>query len=77
MAIVTEFVKVSKARPGRPKSTRCGFCALEIDGTRYLLLESYGSPDRQFPEKVSQSLHIDRDRAADLKAVLEQTFPGI
>jgi hypothetical protein len=29
------------------------------------------------PGRVSQSLHLDRQRAADLKALLEQQFPGI
>lgn len=77
MAIVTELVEVTKDRPGRPKTTRCGYTTVDLDGTRYLLLESYGSPDREIPDKVSQSLHLDRDHAARLKAVLERTFPGI
>jgi hypothetical protein len=29
------------------------------------------------PGKVSQSLHLDRERAAELKALLEQRFPNI
>jgi hypothetical protein len=29
------------------------------------------------PGKVSQSLHIDRTHAAELKAFLEQKFPDI
>ncbi len=52
-------------------------CPVEIDGTAYLLLETYGAADRAMPGKVSQSLHLDRQRAADLKALLEQQFPGI
>ena len=77
MAIVTELVAVTKNRLGLPKTTKCGHCIVQIDGTKYLLLESYGSPDRAIPEKVSQSLHLDRDHAAKLKSVLEQSFPGI
>ena len=77
MAIVTRFSRVTKDRVGRPKNTECGFCPVEIDGRTYLLLESYGSADRAIPGKVSQSLHLDRQRAADLKALLEQQFPGI
>jgi hypothetical protein len=76
MAIVTALRQVTKERPGRPKTTVCGFCTVQIEGTRYLLLESYGSPDREIPDNVSQSLHLDRDHAARLKTVLEGTFPG-
>ena len=50
---------------------------VEIDGTAYLLLESCGAADRAMPGKVSQSLHLDRHRAAELKTLLEQQFPGI
>jgi hypothetical protein len=77
MAIVTRFSRVTKDRVGRPKSTECGFCSVEIDGAAYLLLETYGAADRAMPGKVSQSLHLDRHHAAELKALLEQQFPGI
>lgn len=55
-----------KDRVGRPKTTECGNSRVEIDGTPYLLLESYGAADRAIPGKVSQSLHLDRTRAAEL-----------
>jgi hypothetical protein len=77
MAIVTGFLHVTKDRVGRPKTTECGFCAVELDGTRYLLLETYGAADREIPGKVSQSLHLNRERAAELKGLLEQSFPGV
>jgi hypothetical protein len=77
MAIVTRLFPVTKDRVGRAKTTECGFCPVELAGTRYLLIESYGADDRKIPGKVSQSLHLDRDRAAELKRVLDQHFPGI
>lgn len=77
MAIVTRFFQVTKDRIGRPKTTEYGFSSVEIDGEPYLLLETYGASDRAIPGKVSQSLHLDRDRAVELKTLLEQTFPGI
>lgn len=77
MAIVTQFSAVTKDRVGTPKTTECGFCRVEIGGTSYLLLESYGAADRAIPGKVSQSLHFDRERASELKGLLEQHFPGI
>ena len=77
MAIVTRFFRVTKNRIGRPKSAECGFCPVVIDGASYLLLETYGATDRVIPGKVSQSLHLDREHAAELKHLLERHFPGI
>ena len=77
VAIVTKFDQVVKDRVGQPKRTECGYCAVEVGGERYLLLESYGSAERRVPGKVSQSLHLDRARAAELKQILEREFPGI
>jgi hypothetical protein len=77
MAIVTKFSRVTKDRIGTPKTTECGFCQVEIGGTYYLLFETYGAADRAIPGKVSQSLHLDRERATELKSLLEQHFPGI
>ena len=77
MAIVTRFFRVTKQRFGRPKSAECGFCPVVIDGTPYLLLETYGATDRAIPGKVSQSLHLDREHAAELKGLLDEHFPGI
>jgi hypothetical protein len=77
MAIITRFFPVTKERIGRPKTTECGFTKVDIDGVPYLLLETYGAADRAIPGKVSQSLHLSREPAAKLKALLEQHFPGI
>lgn len=77
MAIVTRFREVVKDRVGRAKPTECGYAVVELDGVKYLLLESYGSPDRSKPGKTSQSFHLDRERAADLKRLLERAFPGL
>lgn len=77
MAIVTRFRKVVKDRVGRAKPTECGHTVVELDGVTYFLLESYGSPDRVKTGGTSQSLHFDREQAAELKRLLEQAFPGI
>jgi hypothetical protein len=77
MAIITRFREVVKERVGRASSTECGYAFVELEGTSYVLLESYGSSERSKPGKISQSLHVDRERAAELKEILERRFPGI
>jgi hypothetical protein len=77
MAIVTRFARITKKREGHPKTAECGYARVTVDGEPYLLLETYGAADRAMPGKASQSVHLDRRRAAELKALLEAEFPGI
>jgi hypothetical protein len=77
MAIITNFTAITKGRVGRPKVAECGFAAVDVDGVSYLLLETYGAADREIPGKISQSFHLDRSRAAELRDILEAAFPGL
>jgi hypothetical protein len=39
-----------------------------------LQLATYGSDKRKIPGKTSQTLHLDRERAHELRAVIDQVF---
>jgi hypothetical protein len=54
----------------------CGYRAVDLNGRRILQLETYGSPDRKMPDKVSQSLQLDESAAQELKRIIERAFPG-
>lgn len=43
----------------------------------FLQISTFGSDNRVSAPKVSQTLQVDRAIAKQLKAALEQTFPGI
>lgn len=77
MALIEKF----EERPLTPARLHggviCGYKATEVEGLRILQLETYGSPDRQYPGKVSQSLQLDREAARQLKRILELSFPGL
>jgi hypothetical protein len=77
MALITKF----EERPLDPKRVHdavvCGFKAVTIGGQRILQLETYGSLARKMPNKVSQSIQLDRAGAAELKRLLERAFPGL
>jgi hypothetical protein len=55
----------------------CGYATIDSDGARYIQLETYGSGDRQIPGKVSQTLQLDSDAAAQLTKLLSKTFPEL
>ena len=47
------------------------------DGAIAVQLETYGSDDRKLLGKASQTIEIDRARAAELIQVLREAFPGL
>ena len=44
------------------------------DGERYVQLDTYGKSDREIPEKISQSIQIDKDTARFLVRLLIDEF---
>jgi hypothetical protein len=78
MAVISTFTPITTRRT-RVHRTRveCGYATVEVAGQRYLQLETYGSDERQIPGKVSQTLQLDADVAAELLRVLARTFPGL
>jgi hypothetical protein len=60
------------------KATRCLVSDfVHSDGKRYLQLDTFGSEDRSFPGKVSQSIQFDEDGARALKGLIDKTFPHL
>lgn len=45
---------------------------IEVGGQRFLQVDTYGSTDRQFPGKKSQSIRFSREAMAQLKEILDQ-----
>jgi hypothetical protein len=78
MALIQSIERVNKSRQVVHKPTRC--LASDFIGPgdkRYLQLDTYGSDDREFPEKVSQALQFDETGARALVDLLRSTFPNI
>ena len=46
-------------------------------GKKILQLDTFGTSERDFPDKVSQSIQFDEASAAMLRQLIEQTFPNI
>ncbi len=77
MAFVSEFQQVESDKNGRHKPVLCGWRAFDADGETILQLDTYGSAERQIPNKVSQSLQLDREGAAALLELIRGTFVGL
>lgn len=78
MALVTAFEPSQKDRTTVHQPTRCFYAIVEGNGGhRYLQLDTVGSDERQFADKVSQSIQFDRLAAVQLLQLLRQTFPDL
>jgi hypothetical protein len=78
MALIQNIERIVKERQTVHRPTRC--LASEFVGPqnkKYLQLDTYGTDDRDFPEKVSQAIQFDEDGARTLLALLKATFPSL
>ena len=77
MARISRFEKINSDRTTLHKTeVDCGYAVVELGGRTYLHLETYGSSDRKIPGKVSQTLQLDAERAAELRRLIERAFPN-
>lgn len=79
------MVRISDFEPKTPggtsrstSSSSCGYRRVHMaDGSPAVQLETYGSDERKMLGKASQTIEIDRARAAELIDILRETFPGL
>lgn len=74
MAFISDFQQVGSDRNGMHKPVMCGWRSFSVDGRIFLQLDTYGSDERQIPNKVSQSIQLDREGAATLLKLIHDTF---
>ena len=78
MARVESFEAIAKERPRVHGVVRCGyFDFIGDDGRRYMTFETYGSPERSMPDKISQSLQVDEATAKLLIKIIRGAFPHL
>jgi hypothetical protein len=78
MALVQKIERATKDRQTVHRPTRC--LASNFIGPqdkRYLQLDTYGSEDRDFPEKISQAIQFNEDGARELLSVIREVFPNL
>jgi hypothetical protein len=78
MALIRNIGRITKSRQVVHKPTKC--LASEFIGRgdkKYLQLDTYGSEEREFPEKISQAIQFDQDGAQELLNLIRETFPNL
>jgi hypothetical protein len=78
MALIRSFTPIGAGASGRVHGeVGCGWAIFNSHGRRYLQLETYGSPTRAIPGKVSQTIQLDEDGARELRRLIAQAFPTL
>lgn len=77
MALIRDFHQVNSEKSAVHRPVTCGWRAFDAGDLKILQLDTYGSDTRQIQNKVSQSIQLDREGAAQLLELIRKTFPGI
>ena len=78
MALVSHFEQITKDRSKVHKPIKGAyFSFIGPQNRRYFVLETCGSEEREFPEKVSQSIQLDEAGASQLIRILREEFPNL
>lgn len=71
---IEQFNKGEKNRNTVHKRTAATFTVFEDDGQKYFQIDTYGTIQRVMPEKVSQSIQLDKSMAKMLVEILRREF---
>ena len=77
------MARIAKYEPLAPGTDKvhgpvlCGWKTFEKNGEKLVQLDTYGSPDRKFRGKVSQSIQLDEASAGELMGILRRAFPNL
>jgi hypothetical protein len=72
MARIEEIRNASNGRPSVHGEVEATYSIYMLNGTEYLQIDTYGSPARQMPAKVSQSIQLGPTARQKLRAILDQ-----
>ena len=74
MAIVRNFVVKDLERSSKHSEVEATISTVESDGEKFVQIDTYGSPGRAMPGKVSQSLRLSKSAFDELLKVGSKHF---
>lgn len=66
MAIIRKFDELELKANARHTETHGGWSLQGQDGEKFIQINTFGSDDREIPEKVSQTLRLSKDAIEQL-----------
>jgi len=75
VAIITHFDPTNLQSNAKHSMAKATYSVVtEIDGTKFLQIDTYGSPNRKIVGKKSQSIRLSPGAIAELKTILAGHF---
>jgi hypothetical protein len=76
MALVSKdnLVRITKERVSVHKPARAVYLVFDLEGEKFLQIDTFGSEDRIYHEKCSQSVQFDKEMAVFLVNLLKKEF---
>ena len=71
---VKDIKKIEKARNSIHEEAPATYTVFEDGGEKYFQIDTYGRNDREFPEKISQSIQLSKESARVLVRLLIDTY---
>lgn len=71
---VESMERIEKERNRVHEEVRATYTAFIMDGKKYFQIDTYGRPYRDMPEKISQTIQLDKESAMLLIKLLQETF---
>lgn len=66
--------RIEKNRNTVHEKVHTTYTVFEQEGKKYVQIDTYGRIDREHPEKISQSIQLDKEAAAFLIDILLKEF---
>lgn len=66
--------KIEKNRNTVHEKVHTTYTVFEMDGKKYVQFDTYGRIDRENPEKISQSIQLDKETASFIVKLLVNEF---
>lgn len=71
MAIVNRLEKINLEKDSKHSEVNCTYSIIEVDGNKFLQVDTYGSASRKMPGKKSQSLRFSPEAIQQLKSIID------
>lgn len=77
MARLRKLDHTTTERQSLHKEADGGWRSFDLEGTRILQIDTYGTDSRDRPGQVSQSLQLDEQKAQQVVDIIRRTFPEV
>lgn len=70
----TRLKKLNKEKYFIHETVQATYSVFDKEGERFFQIDTYGKDNREMPEKISQSIQIDKNMALKLIKLLQEVF---